>query len=172
MEDWERIRERYGPLVWKTVYKILGDHTESLDCFQDVFAELLERSSPIAVRDWPALLHWLTVRRALDRLRKRSAEAKRMAGDDHIAALLSTSPAPDNHAIWNELIARIRHETARLPQPQAEAFWLHCVEEMSQAEIGQHLGVTANAVGVMVHRARQRLRQSLADLNPARRETE
>jgi hypothetical protein len=23
MEDWERIREQYGPLVWKTVYKIL-----------------------------------------------------------------------------------------------------------------------------------------------------
>jgi DNA-directed RNA polymerase specialized sigma24 family protein len=32
--------------------------------------------------------------------------------------------------------------------------------------------VSANAVGVLVHRARQRLRQSLADLNPAKREIE
>jgi len=172
MEDWERIREQYGPLVWKTVYRILGNHTESLDCFQDVFAELLERSSPIAVRGWPAFLRWLAVRRALDRLRKRSAEAKRVVGDDDIATLSSASPAPDTHAIWNELMERVRHETACLPRQQAEAFWLQCVEEMSQAEIGRYLGVNVNAVGVLVHRARQRLRQSLADLNPVKRESE
>jgi RNA polymerase sigma factor (sigma-70 family) len=172
MEDWERIRERYGPLVWKTVYKILGNHTESLDCFQDVFAELLERSTPMAVRGWPAFLRWLAVRRALDRLRKRAAAAKRMAGDDDIATVAAASPAPDTQALWNELMERVRHEASCLPRQQAEAFWLQCVEEMSQAEIGQQLGVSANAVGVLVHRARQRLRQSLADLNPAKREIE
>ena len=172
MEDWERIREQYGPLVWKTVYKILGNHTESLDCFQDVFAELLERSTPMAVRDWPALLRWLAVRRALDRLRKRAAEAKRMAGDDDITTVSSALPAPDTHAIWNELMERVRYEASCLPRQQAEAFWLQCVEEMNQEEIGQHLGVSANAVGVLVHRARQRLRQSLADLNPVKREAE
>jgi RNA polymerase sigma factor (sigma-70 family) len=172
MEDWERIREQHGPLVWKTVYKILGDHTESLDCFQDVFAELLERSTPLAVRDWPAFLRWLAVRRALDRLRKRAAEAKRIAGDDDIANVSSASPAPDTHAIGNELMERVRHEASCLPRQQAEAFWLQCVEEMNQEEIGQHLGINANAVGVLVHRARQRLRQALADLNPVNREAE
>ena len=33
MHDWPQIHERYGPLVWKTVYRILRDHTEALDCF-------------------------------------------------------------------------------------------------------------------------------------------
>ena len=53
---------------------------------------------------------------------------------------------------------------------QAEAFWLQCVEQMSQSEIGEHLGVTTGAVGVLVHRARQRLRQTLSDLNPVKQE--
>ena len=53
---------------------------------------------------------------------------------------------------------------------QAEAFWLQCVEEMSQAEIGRQLGVNGNAVGVLVHRARMRLRQALAELNPLKQE--
>jgi DNA-directed RNA polymerase specialized sigma24 family protein len=43
---------------------------------------------------------------------------------------------------------------------------LQCVEQMSQAEIGREMQITTGAVGVLVHRARQRLRQCLSDLNP------
>ena len=170
MHDWPQIHERHGPLVWKTVYRILRDHTEALDCFQEVFAEVLERSSSRSVRAWPAFLRWLAVRRALDRLRKRRADAKHVALDGDVASLPAASPGPDAQAQWNELLERIRDELVSLPGKQAEAFWLHCVEEMSQVEIGQHLGVNANAVGVLVHRARQRLRQSLAGLNPERQD--
>ena len=149
---------------------VLRNHTEALDCFQEVFAEVLERSSSRSARDWPAFLRWLAVRRALDRLRKRRADAKHVALDGDVASLPAASPGPDAQAQWNELLERIRDELVSLPGKQAEAFWLHCVEEMSQVEIGQHLGVNANAVGVLVHRARQRLRQSLAGLNPERQD--
>ena len=44
MNDLEEIRSRHGPLVWNTVYRILRDYTESLDCYQDVFCEVLERT--------------------------------------------------------------------------------------------------------------------------------
>jgi RNA polymerase sigma-70 factor, ECF subfamily len=170
MHDWPQIHERHGPLVWKTVYRILRDHTEALDCFQEVFAEVLERSSSRSVRAWPAFLRWLAVRRALDRLRKRRADAKQVALDGDVATLPAASPGPEALAEWSELLERVRDELVRLPGQQAEAFWLQCVEGMSQAEIGQHLGVNANAVGVLVHRARQRLRQSLAGLNPAKQD--
>jgi RNA polymerase sigma factor (sigma-70 family) len=172
MHDWPQIHERYGPLVWRTVYRILGDHTEALDCFQDVFAEVLEHSSSRSVRDWPAFLGWMAVRRALDRLRKRRVDSKRVALDVEIATLSATAAGPDAQAQWNELIERVREELARLPGQQAEAFWMQCVEEMSQAEIGQHLGVNTNAVGVLVYRARQRLRQVLAQLNPVKQDRE
>ena len=170
MHDWPQIHERYGPLVWKTVYRILRDHAEALDCFQEVFAEVLERSPSRRVRDWPAFLRWLAVRRALDRLRKRRADARQVAFECDVATLPADSPGPDALAEWNELLERVRDELVRLPRQQAEAFWLRCIEEMSQAEIGQHLGVSTNAVGVLVHRARQRLRQSLAELNSVKRD--
>ena len=172
MHDWPQIHERYAPLVWGTVYRILGDHAEALDCFQDVFAEVLEHSSSRSVRDRPAFLRWMAVRRALDRLRKRRVDAKRVALDVEIATLSAIAAGPDAQAQWNELIERVREELARLPGQQAEAFWLHCVEDMSQAEIGQHLGVNASAVGVLVYRARQRLRQALAELNPVKQDRE
>ena len=170
MHDWPQIHERYGPLVWKTVCRILRDHTEALDCFQEVFAEVLERSSSRPVRAWPAFLRWLAVRRALDRLRKRRADAKQLALDGDVATLPAESPGPDALAEWNELVERVRDELVRLPRQQAEAFWLRCIEEMSQAEISQHLGVSTGAVGVLVHRARQRLRQSLAEFNSVKQD--
>jgi RNA polymerase sigma factor (sigma-70 family) len=168
MPDWRQLREQYGPLVWTTVYRILADEAEASDCFQDVFAEVLERSAPDEVRNWSAFLRWLAVRRALSRLRKRRNEAARRAEGLDLANVATTSRGPAEEADWNELMERIRHAAARLPGHQGEAFWLRCVEQRDYAEIGSHLGVDANAVGVLIHRAKTQLRKVLADLNPVK----
>jgi DNA-directed RNA polymerase specialized sigma24 family protein len=39
---------------------------------------------------------------------------------------------------------------------------------MTAAEVAEQLGTDANSIGVLVHRARARLRDVLADVNPAR----
>jgi RNA polymerase sigma factor (sigma-70 family) len=168
MPDWRQIREQHGTLVWGTVYRILANHSEALDCFQDVFTEVLERSSPERIHDWPAFLRWLAARRALNRLRKRQTEAGRHCTAVEIATLPEASLGPVVQAEWNELFERVRYEVARLPAQQGEAFWLRCIEQLSYAEIGRQMELDANTVGVLVHRARKQLRQVLADLNPVK----
>jgi DNA-directed RNA polymerase specialized sigma24 family protein len=79
MSDWQELRERYGPLVWTTVYRVLGNLDEAQDCFQDVFVEVIERSTPDTVQDWGAYLRWLATRRALNRLKKSRNAVKRLA---------------------------------------------------------------------------------------------
>ncbi len=170
MHNWPEIREEHGPLVWRTVYRILRNHAEALDCLQDVFAEVIARPPPQTILSWPAFLRWLAVRRALDRLRRRRAESSRVVPIAETSDFCSSAREPQIEVEWDELMQRVRHEVRRLPPQQAEAFWLQCVEQMSQTEIGEHLGVTAGAVGVLVHRARQRLRQTLSDLNPVEQE--
>ena len=105
-----RFMKRYGPLVWKTVYRILRDHTEALDCFQVVFAEVLERSPSRRVRDWPAFLRWLAMRRALDRLRNVGLTPEecgiRVRRRD-FAGRLAWTRRPGE---WNELLERVRDE--------------------------------------------------------------
>jgi RNA polymerase sigma factor (sigma-70 family) len=59
----------------------------------------------------------------------------------------------------------VRHELTKLPPRQAEAFWLACVEEMTYEDVGRQLGVDTSTVGVLVHRARLRLRAVLTDHN-------
>jgi RNA polymerase sigma-70 factor (ECF subfamily) len=167
MDDWTEVYERYGSLVWATVYRILDHHAEALDCCQDVFAEVLDRCLAGQVRDWPAFLRWLASRRALDRLRRRRAEIDHFDAGGNVAVLRSEAVGPDARANLSELVARLKRELGRLPPQQAEAFWLLSVEQMSYREISEQMGVEENQVGVLLHRARQRLREWLADLNPA-----
>jgi RNA polymerase sigma-70 factor (ECF subfamily) len=167
MEDWEEVRRQYGPIVWATVYRIVRNRDQALDCCQEVFLEAFERSEADPVRDWPAFLRWLAVRRALDRLRRVRRAAAHLSRDYDVAAC-ARGPEPCEEAEFRELVERVRLETARLPKRQAEAFWLCCVEEMSYDEAAGQMGTDANSIGVLIHRARSRLRELLADLNPTR----
>jgi RNA polymerase sigma-70 factor, ECF subfamily len=167
MNDLEKIRSSYGRLVWSTVYRVLKNHSESLDCYQDVFCELLERSRRQRVENWPAYLRWLATRRAIDRLRTRQRRQSRLDAGD--AALVpSSATGPSESAQLNELAELLRRELTKLPQRQAEAFWLACIEEMTYEEVGQQLGIETSTVGVLIHRARRRLRQVLTALKDLR----
>jgi RNA polymerase sigma-70 factor (ECF subfamily) len=170
MDDWNDVYERYGSLVWATVYRILCNHAEALDCCQDVFADLLKNGRARDVRDWPAVLRWLATRRALDRLRQRRAASGHFEANGDVAQLPAVTVDPDAPANFRELADRLKRELGRLPPQQAEAFWLLSVEQMSYQQIAEQLDVTTNQVGVLVHRARRRLREWLADLNPAEQE--
>src|SRR5262245_16543851 len=77
MDEWTQFYEQYSSQVWATVYRIVDDHGEALDCCQDIFAELLKRSSTDRIRDWSAYLKWLATRRAIDRLRRRRLDVNR-----------------------------------------------------------------------------------------------
>lgn len=168
MHDWTEIRQRYGKLIFATAFRILKRHDQALDCYQEVFLEAFTQQENRQVRDWPALLRWKAVRRALDRFRKERRIAARVESDNHAELLPATGESPGDEMEFRELTDRVRAEVARLPEQQGEAFWLRCVEQMSSADVAEQLGTNVNAVGVLVHRARARLCAMLADVNPAR----
>ena len=70
-------------------------------------------------------------------------------------------PLPEQQAEAAELSDHLRIAMARLPTRQAEAFCLRWIEGMSYEEISERLEVEVNHVGVLLHRARKRLRQLL-----------
>jgi len=51
-----------------------------------------------------------------------------------------------------------------LPEPQGTVFSLSLLNAWSYEEIARELGMTANAVGVMIHRTREQLKQRLASI--------
>lgn len=159
--SWQNIMEEHGGLVWKVAYRLLGNEADAADCFQDVFLAAVKISRTQRIQNVPALMVRLTTTRAIDRLRGRTREhqAKQRAGM-HLRSLENHGPV--HRAQQQELLENLRRALGQLPEAQAEAFCLKHFQNMSQKQIGRALGITANAAGVLVHRARVRLEAILA----------
>lgn len=163
--DWNQITQQYGPIVWQAVFRLLQSHAESLDCYQDVMVEAFERCEREPIRNWPAFLRWLAVRRAIDRLRSNTRQGSIIDSAQDVE-LVATASSPSAQRDLDELLSRLRRELTKLPPQHSEAFWLKFVEQMSNVDIAEQLGVNANSVGVLIHRARQRVCNAIADLSP------
>jgi RNA polymerase sigma-70 factor, ECF subfamily len=160
MPDWAKIIERDGDAVWRTAYRLLGDHADADECFQEVFLAALEVARREPVRDWGALLRRPVSARALDRLRRRYRRGRIRPVIDW-EAVPDSSPLPSQGAEDAELTGSLRAALAALPPNQAEAFLLHHLEDRSYREIAVHMAISIDAVGVLLHRARKRLRERL-----------
>lgn len=162
MTDWQKIVGRHSRTVWQTAYRLLGDREEAADCFQETFLAALELSRREKVRNFSALLKRLCTFRAMDRLRKRVRLAGRENTSADFSSIAGSNPGPVQQAQAAELSERLRMALADLPEKQAEVFCLRCVDQMSYREIAGQLGVKRSSVGVMLHRARSRLRELLS----------
>jgi len=65
--DWQMIVKKHGPAVWQTAYRLLGNHTDAADCFQETFVSALKVSRKQRVRNFSALLVRLATMRAIDK---------------------------------------------------------------------------------------------------------
>jgi RNA polymerase sigma-70 factor (ECF subfamily) len=161
MVDWDGIVSREGPGVWRTLYRLLGNRADAEDCFQETFlnAVTLWRRERI---EYPhAMLQRLATMRALDRLRKRYRRAKRETLFEEDFDFAAGGPMPHQSAEASELSDRMRAALSHLPEKQATAFCLFHLDGWDYQQIAGHLKATPNAVGVLLHRARQKLQELL-----------
>lgn len=163
MPDWAEIIERDGASVWRTAYRLLGNRADADECFQEAFLAALEVARREPVRDWGALLRHLASSRAVDRLRRRYRQGNWSLPVD-FDALPGAGPIPSRAAEAAEISEALRAALAELPLRQAEVFCLHHLEDRSYREIAQDLEISVVSVGVLLHRARRRLRQILETL--------
>jgi RNA polymerase sigma-70 factor (ECF subfamily) len=160
MIDWDELMRREGSAVWRTAYRLVRNRADADECFQETFLATLEISNRQPVRNWPALLHRLATARAIDRVRKQLRRRRREEVAD-FTQTEGTEDDPSQHAEAAELAGALRWAIAQLPKRQAEIFCLHELAEWSNQQVADQLGITANAVGVILHRTRQKLQELL-----------
>jgi len=97
--------------------------------------------------------------RAIDYLRRHRAVT---APIDEDSPLRDSRPNPEAGFAQEQQGKRLQQAIHRLPLPYRQVITL-TLEEMSYGEIAQVLGVTETNVGVRLNRARQLLRQLLAE---------
>jgi RNA polymerase sigma-70 factor, ECF subfamily len=171
MTNWDSIVADDGPLVWRTLWRLLADRADVEECFQETFLAALKLSSRQTVQCWSAALCSIATARAMDRLRRRyrtvghrpSDVAGKTSACESLAEALSTEASPEQRAVAAELSERLREALAQLPERQAEIFYLHALCGWSHRQLGEMMQMTDNAIGVTIYRARGRLRELLGD---------
>ncbi len=162
--DWPELVNCHTALVVGSVRRIVGNNHDAEDVVQDVFLEAYRASQKTEIRNWPGFLRRLATRRAIDRLRTRRTRPFDVPTTE-AAEVVDTSPQPHQNAAAGELACRLRGAIALLPRTQAEVFSMRCFEVMTYEQIADALGISSNAVGLALHKARTRLQALFADEN-------
>jgi RNA polymerase sigma-70 factor (ECF subfamily) len=159
-----RFYDRYAPLVFPLVLRIVRDRADAADVLQDVFWEAWRGAAAYdAARGTPEA--WIVMRartRAIDRIR-----AVRRRGETFVAPVdeaMATAPAPPggdaaSRAEDRELVASA---LARLPEAQREVIELAYYSGLTQTEIAARLQQPLGTVKTRIRLALERLREAVA----------
>jgi RNA polymerase sigma-70 factor, ECF subfamily len=152
---------RYLVLVLGYVTARLGSGPESEDIAIAVFGDVCARpqslpKAPVTDDNDPvrAYLIGMARRKVAQALRLRSRRK-----EQSLDVLLPAKGTPESAALAGESQEQLRAALARLPELQREVLLLKYREELSLVEIGLALGKKPNAVGQLLHRAREAMKR-------------
>jgi RNA polymerase sigma-70 factor (ECF subfamily) len=162
----EDIVRQHSRLVYRIAYAALRSHHDAEDATQETFLRVLRYSRKLATvenhKTWLARIAWrVAVDRSQQRGRKREVPLEDPAT---LTEEVSSSDVPADEALHGSQVgARLERLIASLPEKLREPLILSAVEEMSPREVAATLGINEAAVRSRVFRARQILREKLAE---------
>ena len=169
MTDWNEIVSIHQKELWGTAYRILGNYDDALECCQDALFDAYRFSQKNSIDNWGALLTSFTARKAIDRLRQCVRRRNIELAIEQVEEPATLSDSPQAKAETSELVDQLREAISRIPAKQSRVFWLCCIEGLSHEDVSAHLQISTNESRVLLHRARTRLSNSMAQLNSSAR---
>jgi RNA polymerase sigma-70 factor (ECF subfamily) len=157
--------------LYRTARTLGFDRADAEDLTQDVFVTFLATLDRFEGRSLVSTwLIGILYRKAQERRRIASKTVSHDPADAVFESWFDASgkwkqhPAPPDEAVGSrEAAAGIAECLSALPAQQREVFQLRQVEDMAAAEAGNILGLSITHIGVLLHRARIRLRECLGN---------
>ena len=167
------VEQHYREIAPKLMNYFMGNganYADACEIVQETFARLWKMRDQL--RDDDAAVSGLvyTIARNIrnDRARHGRFEVFATAvvdGEETNIAPEPSVPAPETLPSDRAFLRRrILEALSKLPEMLREAYTLFHISELSIREIAAQTGVTENLVKVRIHRAKMKLRESLADL--------
>ena len=163
---YRELLSRHKAAVYRLIVKHIGDTDEAMDLTQESFvagfAALGRYDGERPFRVW---ISRIALNKCRDWGRRRAVRsfftralplesARHVAGD---------SPAMDEEVAGRAEMARVQRAITDLPAPLREVIVLRGIEELSQSEAAEMLGVSTKTIETRLYRARARLREMLGD---------
>ena len=164
----DELVRRYRDKVYRLAYKILRHEDDAAEALQDAFLSAYRGLEKFKVEStFSTWLYRIATNASLMKYRKRrdhhvSLEQSQSADEDAEALQLPDwSRQPLNELLDAETREVMEQGMQRLPEELRTVFVLRDIEEMSNAEVAEILGLTVAAVKSRLHRARIALRDRL-----------
>jgi RNA polymerase sigma-70 factor (ECF subfamily) len=148
----------YGPALVRKAERILRSRDDAVDVVQSLFVDLIQRDLSV---DLPYLYRAVT-NRCLNQIRDRATRARLL--EQHPAPAPAARVRCDDAVIGGELLVKL---TDRLDQGHLEVLIARFVDDMTQDEIAEHLGVSRKTVGKRLGRIRDEVIALVGDQAPA-----
>ncbi len=157
----ERLFQEHHNRVFRTAHRITGSAADAEDVLQTIFLRLLKNQDLDLLPNPEAYLSRAAINASLDLMRSRTRSKSVGLDDADAAAFESTAKNPEAEHVDRELQELIREAVARLGTTAAEMFVLRYYEGYENHEIAKLLGTSHLVVGVVLHRARTKLRKEI-----------
>jgi RNA polymerase sigma-70 factor (ECF subfamily) len=158
----ETLFEAHHDRVFRTAHRITGSPADAEDVLQTVFLRLVKgKESYDLSQNVEAYLSRAAINASLDLMRSRGRAKSVELSEADSEALESKFQSPEAEHADRELQMLIRQAVARLGKTAGEMFVLRYYEGYENQEIAKMLDTSQMVVGVVLHRARTKLRKEI-----------
>jgi len=158
----EKLFQEHHKHLFRAAHRITGSPADAEDVLQTVFLRLVRSHETYDLAENPqAYLSRAAINASLDLIRSRG-RVKSVGLDDAPVELIAVkSASPEKLHADRELQKLIREAVGRLGTTAGEMFALRYYEEYDNREIAKLMGTSQMVVGVVLHRARTKLRKEI-----------
>ena len=162
----ETVSRRYGKLLQGLACRITGSLADAEECVNDALLDLWNAVPPDRPAHILAYVSMLVRRRAVDRVRYKTASCR--GGQEYDGSMEELSDCladPQSESDLDTLLIRdcLNKFLARLPEEDRALFILRYFQFHSNDEIGEMLGLRESVVVMRLVRLRKKLKKALED---------
>jgi RNA polymerase sigma-70 factor (ECF subfamily) len=158
----ERAYREHHLQVIQAAYRVTGSAADAEDVLQTVFLRLLRHPHlPNKSPQLGSYLHRAAVNASIDLLRSRKSRKDISIEKVQPRQVQSLEAGPEDLQTARELATWLRRAVSELSPQTAEIFALRYFEGYSNQEVAELVDTSPGVVAVVLHRARNRLREGL-----------
>jgi len=158
----ETLFQSHHGRVFRTAQRIIGSAADAEDVLQTVFLRLVKGQETYDLSQNPeAYLSRAAINASLDLLRSRTRSKSVTLDDVNAETIAGRGRSPEALHADRELQTLVREAVSRLGKTAGEMFVLRYYEGLDNKEIAVMMETSPLVVGVVLHRARTKLRKEI-----------
>lgn len=156
MTDFDRIYEKYYPIVYKFTLSLCRDASLAEEITQDAFVKALKHFDQF---DRKCQFYVWVCQIAKNTYYSYMRKQKHLIPESQVSPQWTDSP--EEIAFEREIAARLSVLLGRLPEPYREVFSLRVFSDLSFSQIGNIYGKTDSWARLIYYRAKKRIKEDL-----------